>query len=127
MQYLIWQKWNSNILHILTCTYSSKKGTRGGGSYISNRYSKASNKYLESYDSKQESKHTIYLNANNLYGYVMSKFLPTSGFKWTDTKEFDLNKYTTNILKGCVLEADLEYSKELREVYNDCPLALDKV
>ena len=57
-----------------------EKGTRGGGSYISNRYSKANNKYLKSFDQKQESKH-IYLDANNLYGYAMSQFLPTSGFK----------------------------------------------
>ena len=37
-----------------------------------------SNKYLKSYDPKQESKHIIYLDANNLYGYSMPKFLPTS-------------------------------------------------
>ena len=34
-----------------------EKGTVGELSYISNRYSKANNKYLKSYDSKQESKH----------------------------------------------------------------------
>ena len=45
-----------------------EKGTRGGVSYISNRNSKASNKYLKSYDSKQESRHIIYLDAKNLYG-----------------------------------------------------------
>ena len=50
-------------------------GTRGGVSYISNRYSKAKNKHLKSYDPRQESKHIIYLDANNLYGYAMSKFL----------------------------------------------------
>ena len=48
--------------------------------YISN----ANNKYLKTYDPKQESQHSIYLDANNLYGYGMSKFLPTSGFKWID-------------------------------------------
>ena len=36
----------------------------GGVSYISKRYSKANNKYLKSYDPKQESKHITYLNAN---------------------------------------------------------------
>ena len=60
----------------------SEKGTRGGIYYISNRYSKVNNKYLKSYDTKQESKHIIYLDVNSLCGYAMSKFLPTSGFKW---------------------------------------------
>ena len=45
---------------------------------ISSEYSKVNNKYLKSYDPKQESKHVIYLDANNLYGRTMSKFLPTS-------------------------------------------------
>ena len=56
----------------------------------------------------------------------MSKFLPTIGFKWIDPKEFDLNKYTGNNSKGCVLEVNLEYHKELQELYNDYRLALEK-
>ena len=54
------------------------KGMRVGASYISNRYSKANNKCLKYYDPKQESKHIIYLDVNNLYGSSMSKVLPTS-------------------------------------------------
>ena len=38
-----------------------EKGVRGGVFYISNRYGKANNKYLKSYDPKQELKHIIYL------------------------------------------------------------------
>ena len=59
-----------------------EKGMRGGVSYISNRYSKANNKYLKSCDPKQESKHIISLVANILYGHPLSKFPRTSGFKW---------------------------------------------
>ena len=103
------------------------KGTRGHVSYISNRHSKANNKYLKPYDWKQESKHVIYLDANDLYGYVVSKFLSTSGFKWLDPKEFDLNKDTINNSKGCVLEVDLEYSKDLRKLHSDYPVAPDKI
>ena len=73
-----------------------EKNKRGEVSYISNRYSKANDKYLKSYDPKQGSKHIIYLDVNNLYGYEISKFPPTSRFKWIDPTEFDFNKYTTN-------------------------------
>ena len=57
----------------------------------------------------------------------MSKLLPTSGFKWIDPKEFDLNKYTINSSKGCVLEVYLEYPKELQELQNDYHFALDRI
>ena len=105
-----------------------EKDTRGEVSYISNRYNKTNNKYLKPYDLKPESKHILYIiDGKNLCGYAMSMFLPTSGFKWIIPKEFDLNKYTSNSSKGCVLEIDLEYPKELRELHNDYSLALDKI
>ena len=81
---------------------------------------------MKSYDPKEESK-LIYLDAINLYGYTMSKFLPTCGFTWTDPHEFDWNEYTSNSSKGCVLKVDLEYPRELRELHNDYPLAPDKI
>ena len=88
-----------------------EKGTRGGVSYISNRYIKANNMYLKSYDPKQESKHIISLDPNNLHVFTMSKFLPTSSFKWIDPKEFDLNKYTSNSSEGCVFKVHFKYPK----------------
>ena len=72
---------------------------------------------MKSYDLKWETKNIIYLDANNLYGYVMSKLFPTSGFKWINSKEFDWNKYSSNRLKGCVLEVDLKTPKELRKLF----------
>ena len=62
-----------------------------------------------------------------MHGYTVSKFLLTSGFKWIDPKEFDLNKYTSNSSKGCVLEIDLEYPKELHELHSDYPLVPDEI
>ena len=103
-----------------------EKGMWGGVFYISNRYSKANNKYLKSSDPKQDLKHIIYLDSNNLCGYAMPKFLPTTGLKWRDPKEFDLNKYTSNSSKGSVLKLDLEYPKELQKWHYDYPLSPDK-
>ena len=37
-----------------------------------------------------------------------------------------MNKYTSNSSKGCVLEVDLEYPEELRELHNGYPLAPEK-
>ena len=100
---------------------------RGRASYNSKRYSKANNKYLKSYDPKQESKHFIYLDASNLYDYAMSKFLSTGEFLCSDLKEFHLNKYSSNSSKGCISEIDLEYPNKLCELCNDYPLAPDKI
>ena len=67
------------------------------------------------------------MDKNNLYGYVISKFLPTSGLKWIDPKDFDSMKYSSKSSKGCVIEVDLEYPKELHELENDSNLAPDKI
>ena len=53
----------------------------------------------------------------------MSKLLLTSGFKWIDPK--DLNKYSGNSSRGCVLEFYLEYPKELQKLHNYYPLDTD--
>ena len=79
---------------------------RGGVSYISKRYSKSNNKYLKSYDPK----HIVNnLDANNIYGYAMSKFLSTGGLKWIDSKVFN------------------SYLKELCKLHNDYLMAQVKL
>ena len=57
----------------------------------------------------------------------MSKFHPTSGFNWIDPKEFDINKYTSNSSKGCVLKVGLEYPKELCKLRNGYSLVPYKI
>ena len=104
-----------------------EKDMRGGVCYIFKRNSKVNNNDLKSYDPKQESKHIMHLDTNNLSGHAISKFLPTSGFKGIDPKEFDSNKYSSNSSKGCISKVDLEYPKELLELNNDYSLAPDKI
>ena len=58
-----------------------EKGTRGGISYIANRYGESNNKYMKEYNLEKPSKYIHYLDANNLYGWSMSQCLPTGGFK----------------------------------------------
>ena len=105
-----------------------EKGMRGGISYIANRYGKANNKYMKEYDEKAPSKYIMYLDANNLYGWAMSQYLPTGGFRWMTEKQIsELNKYKENSEKGVILEVDLEYPKELHNLHNDYPLAAESV
>ena len=107
-----------------------EKGMRGGISYIANRYGKANNKYMKEYDEKVPSKYIMYLDANNLYGWAMSQYLPTDGFRWMTEKQInniDLAKYNENSEKGLILEVDLEYPKELHDLHNDYPLAAERV
>ena len=107
-----------------------EKGMRGGISYIANRYGKANNKYMREYDENAPSKYIMYLDANNLYGWAMSQYLPRSGFKWLTKKQIyniNLAKYNENSGKGSILEVDLEYPKELHDLHNDYPLAAERV
>ena len=104
-----------------------EKYRRGEISYVSNRCSKSNQKYLKFYYPKQESEDIMNLDGNNLYGFAMSNFFPTSGFKWIDLKEFDFNEHISNGSKIWVLEVDLMYLKELRQLQNDYPLAPDKI
>ena len=108
-----------------------EKGLRGGISYIANRYGKANNKYMNEYDEKAPSKYIMYLDANNLYGWAMSQYLPTGGFRWMTQKQIDkitnLAKYKEDNKKGMILEVDLEYPEELHDLHNDYPLAPEKV
>ena len=105
-----------------------EKGLRGGISYIANRYGKANNKYMKEYDENETSKYIMYLDANNLYGWAMSQYLPTGGFKWLKIEgEFNLNKYKEDSNKGLILEVDLEYPEELHDLHNDYPLAPEKI
>ena len=100
-----------------------EEGIRGGVSMISNRYAKANNKYMgDKFNSNEPSTYIQYLDANNLYGWAMSKSLPTNGFKWMKDTELNIWEKTP-----CILEVDLEYPKELHDLHNDYPLAPEQI
>ena len=100
-----------------------EKGIRGGVSMISNRYGKANNKYMgKSFKDKEPSKYITYLDANNLYGWAMSKPLPTHDFKWMKPNE--LENWENH---SCILEVDVEYSRSLHDLHSDYPLAPQQI
>ena len=64
-----------------------EEGIRGGICHSIHRYAKANNKYMKNYNNDEDSSYIQYLDANNLYGWPMSKKLPVNGFKWLDSNK----------------------------------------
>ena len=109
------------LLHNQDMLLMVEKGIRGGVSMISTRHGKANNKYMtKEYDPNKPSTYISYLDANNLYGWAMSRKLPTDGFQWMTRWQLDNWFYHT-----CIVEVDLEYPIELHDLHNDYPLAPD--
>ena len=85
---------------------------------------------MKEYNEKVPSKYVMYLDANNLYGWAMSQYLPTGNFRWMTDKEIskiDLAKYKENGKKRLILEVDLEYLRELYNLHNDYPVTPEKL
>ena len=72
---------------------------------------------MKKHDKSIESSYLIYLDANNLYRWSMTKKLPLNSFKWVE----DLSKFNEDFIKnydkngdvGYYLEVDVEYPKKL--------------
>ena len=108
---------------------------RSGICHSIHRYAKANNKYMKNYNNNEESSYIQYLDANNLYGWAMSKKLPVNGFKWinnNETAEHVINEefiknYNENDNKGYILEEDVKYPKRLHELHSDLPFLSERM
>ena len=116
------------LLNDINMLLMIEKGNRGGVSMISTWYSKANNKYMKNFDPTEESTFILYLDANSLYAWAMSQPLPLNNFKWmTENELSNWRQFSDHEDKGCILEVDLEYPKELHNLHNDYPLAPERV
>ena len=116
-----------------------EKRIRGGICHSLHRYAKANNKYIQNYNNNEESSYIQYLDANNLYGWAMSKKLPVNGFKWLDTSEASalarsnkinedfIKNYDENNDKGYILEVDVKYPKRLHKLHSDLPFLSERM
>ena len=107
-----------------------EKGMRGGTSYIAHIYGSANNKYMQNHDKSKPSKYIMYMDANNLYGWAMSQYLPTGGFRWLTEEEINdktLLNGQKDDYKGLILEVDLEYPVKLHNAHNNYPLAPEHI
>ena len=108
-----------------------EKGIRGGICEAITKYKKADNKDMENYDKVKGSSSLMYVNANNLYHYAMSKKLPTGDFQWIeDTSIFTedyIKNYDENSDTGYLLVVDVTYPEDIYEKHKHLPFLPEKI
>ena len=88
---------------------------------------------MKNYNKDEESSYIQYLNANNLYGWAMSKKLPVNCFRWLDSDEINeineefIKNYNENDNKGYIIEVDVRYLKRLHELHSDLPFLPERM
>ena len=55
---------------------------------------------MKNYDPEKPSKHIVYLDAVNLYGWGMIQNLPYEGFQWIEPEEFKTENVRNNSKKA---------------------------
>ena len=108
-----------------------EKSIRGGIYNKVHSYAEANNKYMENYDKNKGSPFLMYVDANNLYGWAMSKKMPVDEIKWVG----DISMFTEDFIKnfdeegdvGYLLVVDIEYLKKFRMLHSDLPFLPEKI
>ena len=99
-------------------------------SVITHRLAHANNKYLpQQYDAELPESYCIYLDANNLYGWAMSQYMPERNLhflKRSEINQLDIMKVSDDAEEGYILEVDLIYPESLHDLHNDLPLAPER-
>lgn len=103
---------------------------KGVVSQISCRYAAANNPDAPNYNKKMPHSYIMYWDANNLYGWAMSQYLPYGNFKWENAESIDekfIQALPDNDATGYIFEVDLDYAPSLHHLHNDYPLAPEKL
>ena len=110
-----------------------EEGKRGGICHSIHQYAKANNKYMKNYNNNEESSYIQYLDANNLYGWAMSKKLPVNGFRWLDSDKINeineefIKNYNENDNIGYIFEMDVIYPKRLHDLHSGLPFLSERM
>ena len=110
-----------------------ERGIRGGITQSVHRWAETNNPYMGfEYHPSCPTRYLQYLDANNLYGWVMSQPLPTGGFGWVEIrKDWNPNKIVEELSAkidcGYLLEVDVRYPKEQHDYHSDLPFMCAKM
>ena len=107
------------------------KGLTGGASQVANPWAEANHEGIEkNFDREVSRAYIAMFDCNNQYGWAMSEFLPTHGFKWVELYTESPEFWTNFVLQqedyqdtGYFFEVDLEYPEELHDTHDQYPLA----
>ena len=106
-------------------------GIRGGICGAITKYKKANNMSMKNYDKTKPSSYLMYVDANNLYGYAMSKKLPTGDFQCIEDSSIFTEDYMKNYDENSdtryLLVVDVNYPKDLYEKHNYLPFLPEKI
>ena len=99
---------------------SVEKGMRKGISMVQKHHVKANNPLVDGHDPEKPRSNILYLDANNLYGWAMSQYLPTGGFRCVHDRQQLAKMWTSecqNNLQG-VGVAPTEVERLVQNLHN---------
>ena len=103
-------------------------------SQVAEPYAKANHEGFSNFDTDVLRAYIAMFDANNQYGWAMSQYLPTHGFKWLELDTRSTEYWTKFLLEqedcqdtGYFFEVDLEYPEELHDTHDQYPLAPEHV
>jgi len=114
---------NFELLTDIDMVIFVERDIRGDLRQCSNKYARANNRYMQSYDPSKPSSYLIYYDVNNLYGWTMCQLLPYADFRWVDDIfnfnvmdiELDIELSSTSY----ILEVDLK--QHFHNAHTDLP------
>ena len=102
-----------------------EKGIKGGIGQAVHRYARANNKHMKNHDKSKQSSYIQYYDLNSLHAGAICQKLPVNSFKWEkNILKFNddfIKNYEEDGDKGYVLEADIEYPKDLADFHSRLP------
>ena len=99
-----------------------ERGIRAGITQSVHRCATANNPYLGSgYNPSEPTRYLQYLDANNLYGWAMSRPLPTGKFRCAEVHPDKVSELANQSNCGYLLEVNVAYPSEPHDYHNDLP------